>query len=52
MKVTITLEQSFGHYDNRPTKEYVLKQLTENLPKVIKSNKEISHWQVSAIVVD
>lgn len=56
MKITITLEQDFGHPDNRPTKEGVLKVFAEELPKAISEIKKQgavwpAHWQVTAIVV-
>ena len=39
MRILIELEKDFGHPDNRPTKQYILEAVNEQLPKMLEKGK-------------
>lgn len=56
-RAIIIIEQDFGHPDNRPTKEFVFKVISEELPKAIRTIKDtgvvgLGSWDVVSITVE
>lgn len=52
MRVTIVIEQAFGHPANRPTKKFLLQSMAIDLPKALEKVPNLSDWGVTSITVE
>ena len=50
MKITLTLERDFGHPDNRPTKESLVRDVLGVLPPGLRASKsQLARWEITSV---
>jgi hypothetical protein len=57
MRIVIELTADFGHPNNEPTKQGMLKAVVERLPELLKQDKDnaftgLYRWSISGVKVE